>query len=102
MAEEKTFLARVVLEPIDAKYLLQSLGRNLLYFHNLIEEGNLKVKIEVEKSKESFEILLVLLAIPPAIESILNLWEKFKRELRKREEIAKKEYRKFKVIELKD
>jgi hypothetical protein len=102
MVGEKRFLARIVLDPIDAKYLLQNLGRNLLYFHNLIEEENLKVKVDVEKSKDSFEILLVLLAIPPAIESVLNLWEKLKREWRKREKIAKKEYRKFKIIELKD
>ena len=102
MVEEKRFLARIVLDPIDAKYLLQNLGRNLLYFHNLIEEKNLKVKVDVEKSKDSFEILLVLLTIPPAIESVLNLWEKLKREWKTREKVAKKEYRKFIIIKLRD
>lgn len=96
MSENKNevYSARMSIEPLDAKSVLTNMGALINSYYGLIEKEDVELKIEIRKSN-SIQIILVILALPPAIDASVNLIERLDKFLNKRKKKAIRENRKF-------
>jgi len=94
---KKEFEIKLSIDPTEAGWLFHNLGSRISDYHAIVEQGNLEFNFSVKKSN-SIEILILFLALPPAMNATIDLAVKLKKYLLKRQQKAKLKGKEFEVI----